>query len=66
MQNDGTITVGLPNNGKYACFSTDIATANKKIGDITNIDLTAGGTVDVTLDNLQIYSIFLNDSWKLI
>jgi hypothetical protein len=58
LKNDGTISVAIP-NGKYACFSaTDIATANKKIGDITNVDLTVGAAVE----NLQIYSIYLNDS----
>jgi hypothetical protein len=55
---DGTITVGI-NNDKLACFSaTDIGTGNKKVGDITNVDFTAGALkIDVILDNLQIYSI---------
>jgi len=67
LKNDGTITVGILND-KYACFSvTDLSTGNKKIGDITNVDFTAGAlTIDVILDNLQIYSISLNDSWMLI
>jgi hypothetical protein len=62
LKSDGTITVGITNN-KYGCFSAlDLAEGNKKIGDILNIDLTGVQSKDVTLDNLQIYSIYLNES----
>lgn len=63
MKDGGLFTVKATNN-KYSCYSAaDITTSNQNIGDIINVDLVGLTTTEVTLDSLQIYSIYLNDSW---
>ena len=63
MKDGGLFTVKATNTN-YSCYSaTDLTTSNQNIGDIINVNLVGLNKVDVTLDSLQIYSIYLNDSW---
>jgi hypothetical protein len=62
MNDGGSFTAGATGS-KPACYSaSDIPTSNKNIADIINADFLGGQTVGITLDTLQIYSIYLNDS----
>lgn len=63
MKEGGSFTAGA-NESKFACFSaTDLTTSNQNIANIINADFGGQATVGITLDTLQIYSIYLNDSW---
>jgi hypothetical protein len=62
IKSDGTATVGIENS-LFSCFKvTDMTAANTQLGVLTNTDLSATPSQTITIANLQVFSLYLDES----